>query len=80
MAIICPKCGGKVKTIDSRMIKNINTQFRKKECLDCGCRFKTLESIVEGSSYYPRKTRAQQPDPPVTLEEMEDLHAKFGLM
>lgn len=66
--IRCPKCGGKIKTIDSRIVESINAQFRKKECLDCGCRFKTLESIVEGSAYYPRNKRIKHPDQPVTLE------------
>ena len=28
--IRCPKCGGKIKTIDSRIVENINAQFRKK--------------------------------------------------
>lgn len=68
--IRCPKCGGKIKTIDSRIVESINAQFRKKECLDCGCRFKTLESIVEGSVYYPRNKRIKHPDQPVTSEEM----------
>lgn len=57
MAIVCPKCGGRVKNMDSRSIKAFNTQYRVKECLDCGIRFKTMESVVGGSEYYPRKYR-----------------------
>lgn len=55
MSIVCPKCGGRVKLVDSRPIKFLNTQYRVKECVDCGVRFKTTESVIGGSVYQPRK-------------------------
>lgn len=76
MAIVCPKCGGKTKSIDSRTMEYMNAQYRKRECLECGCRFKTLESVVKGSTYYPRKGHSE---PPVTRQEMVDLYSKFGI-
>lgn len=75
MSIVCPKCGGKTKSIDSRTMESINAQYRKRECLRCGCRFKTLESVVKGSEYYPNKCHVE---PPATNDEMLDLYSKFG--
>lgn len=38
----CPKCGGKARTIDTRP-KPDNTNWRRKQCRECGYRFSTVE-------------------------------------
>lgn len=76
MSIVCPKCGGKTKNIDSRTMESINAQYRKRECLECGCRFKTFENIVKGSEYYPKKDKVE---PLATEEELSDLYRIFGI-
>ena len=43
----CPKCGcGDDKVIDSRAARDGSTVRRRRECLSCGHRFSTLESVV----------------------------------
>ena len=40
--MICPKCGAKVRTKDTRPHPD-NTNWRKKQCEGCGYRFQTVE-------------------------------------
>ena len=43
----CPKCGcSDDKVIDSRAARDGGTVRRRRECLSCGHRFSTLESVV----------------------------------
>ncbi len=43
----CPKCGcTDDKVIDSRAARDGSTVRRRRECLSCGHRFSTLESVV----------------------------------
>ena len=43
----CPKCScGDDKVIDSRSARDGSTVRRRRECLSCGHRFSTLESVV----------------------------------
>ena len=43
----CPKCGcSDDKVIDSRAARDGSTVRRRRECLSCGHRFSTLESVV----------------------------------
>ena len=43
----CPKCGcADDKVIDSRAARDGGTVRRRRECLSCGHRFSTLESVV----------------------------------
>ena len=43
----CPNCGcGDDKVIDSRAARDGSTVRRRRECLSCGHRFSTLESVV----------------------------------
>lgn len=49
----CPKCGNrKVSQINSRMYPaDINARMRKYECLSCGFRFSTKESVVKDDGW-----------------------------
>jgi len=38
----CPKCGGRIRTFDSRPRPD-NTVWRRKRCDACGYRFTTVE-------------------------------------
>ena len=38
----CPKCSGKVRTVETRP-KPDNTNYRRKKCEVCGYRFSTVE-------------------------------------
>ncbi len=43
----CPKCGANNdKVIDSRCVKDDSGVRRRRECLECGNRFTTIESII----------------------------------
>src|SRR5664280_3524549 len=43
----CPKCTSiEDKVIDSRISKEGNTIRRRRECLECGHRFTTIENLV----------------------------------
>lgn len=44
--IYCPKCGGNTTNYDTRECPD-NTQARRRECRDCGYRFKTIERIID---------------------------------
>lgn len=43
--IFCPCCGGKTIVVNSREDKG-NTVRRRRECVDCGARFSTIEAQV----------------------------------
>lgn len=47
----CPSCGkDQCKTVDSRMYPfGVNKRIRRYKCLMCGYRFKTMETLFEGS-------------------------------
>lgn len=42
----CPKCAGRTKIWDSRS-EDGETKIRRRECLECGYRFKTIEIETE---------------------------------
>ncbi len=48
--MICPKCNGKLKVVDTRNIKKDNSIIRRKRCLSCGALYYTKEKEVEYSS------------------------------
>lgn len=39
----CPKCAGRTKVYDCRPDEAGETKTRRRECLECGYRFKTIE-------------------------------------
>lgn len=41
--MICPKCGGKVRTIETRPNPYNNQNRRRKRCMKCDYRFTTYE-------------------------------------
>lgn len=45
MAIICPKCGGKVVGYEGYTHKSMNVYERSKRCKEYGCRFTTIEKV-----------------------------------
>lgn len=45
MAIVCPKCGGKVVGYEGYTHKSMNVYERSKRCKECGCRFTTIEKV-----------------------------------
>lgn len=46
----CPKCGGRLKTFDSR--PRDGSVYRRKRCLACGYTFSTIEISMEQKSRY----------------------------
>jgi transcriptional repressor NrdR len=60
----CPKCTSiEDKVIDSRISKEGNTIRRRRECLECGNRFSTTESLVrDGMSVIKRDGRREEFD------------------
>ena len=55
----CPKCGGRTHAYDTRwwdILDLCGVTVRRRECLDCGCRYITEEKIVkitkEGETKY----------------------------
>ena len=49
----CPICGEKTRVIDSR--PDCESVFRKRECVECGYRFATIEYEIEAD----KKHKAQ---------------------
>lgn len=39
----CPKCAGRTRIYDCRPDEAGETKMRRRECLECGYRFKTVE-------------------------------------
>jgi transcriptional repressor NrdR len=60
----CPKCTSiEDKVIDSRISKEGNTIRRRRECLECGHRFTTTESLVrDGMTVVKRDGRREEFD------------------
>jgi transcriptional repressor NrdR len=60
----CPKCTSiEDKVIDSRISKEGSTIRRRRECLECGNRFSTTESLVrDGMSVIKRDGRREEFD------------------
>ncbi len=60
----CPKCTSiEDKVIDSRISKEGNTIRRRRECLECGNRFSTTETLVrEGLIVVKRDERREEFD------------------
>jgi transcriptional repressor NrdR len=60
----CPKCTSiEDKVTDSRISKEGNTIRRRRECLECGNRFSTTESLVrDGMSVIKRDGRREEFD------------------
>lgn len=52
--MLCPKCKGKAVVIDSRKYKT-GEVYRRRKCTSCGCRFSTLECVVEFDMYTKRE-------------------------
>ena len=48
--MICPKCSGKTKVVDTRALAG--NSRRRRECLACGYRFSTEEKILD----FPQRT------------------------
>jgi len=60
----CPKCTSiEDKVIDSRISKEGNTIRRRRECLECGHRFTTIENLVrDGIVVIKRDERREEFD------------------
>ncbi len=60
----CPKCTSiEDKVIDSRISKEGNTIRRRRECLECGHRFTTIENLVrDGIMVIKRDERREEFD------------------
>jgi transcriptional repressor NrdR len=60
----CPKCTSiEDKVIDSRISKEGNTIRRRRECLECGLRFTTTETLVrDGIAVIKRDGRREEFD------------------
>lgn len=54
--MICPKCEGKVRVIDS-VHTNDNEEYRKRRCLNCGHTFYTAEYMVFANEEYMEEWR-----------------------
>lgn len=48
--MICPRCSGKLKVVDTRNIKKDNSIIRRKRCLNCGTLYYTKEKEVDYAS------------------------------
>ena len=47
----CPKCTSlEIKVLDTRIGKNETSTRRRRECLDCGYRFTTIEEVLRADS------------------------------
>ncbi|HYC71658.1 MAG TPA: transcriptional regulator NrdR [Opitutaceae bacterium] len=58
----CPKCTSiEDKVIDSRIARDGNTIRRRRECLECGHRFTTNESLVRDSLVVIKRDGRQEP-------------------
>lgn len=62
LSIKCIKCGDNTKTISTKN-RDISI-YRRKECLNCGFRFSTIETIEE------LKVGRREKDPSVKQEEL----------
>ena len=53
--IVCPACGGKAETFDSRPREEGKMQWRRKKCLSCKIRFTTMEYLHGGAEEFERR-------------------------
>lgn len=57
----CPYCNSKnTKVLDSRDVVNSNKTRRRRECLDCGKRFKTVELPMEITLYVIKRDGSEE--------------------
>ena len=58
----CPKCTSiEDKVIDSRIARDGNNTRRRRECLECGNRFTTSETLVRDSMVVVKRDGRQEP-------------------
>ena len=58
----CPKCTSiEDKVIDSRIARDGNNTRRRRECLECGNRFTTTETLVRDSMIVVKRDGRQEP-------------------
>lgn len=58
----CPKCTSiEDKVIDSRIARDGNNTRRRRECLECGHRFTTSETLVRDSLVVVKRDSRQEP-------------------
>ena len=58
----CPKCTSiEDKVIDSRIARDGNNTRRRRECLECGNRFTTSETLVRDSMVLVKRDGRQEP-------------------
>ena len=58
----CPKCTSiEDKVIDSRIARDGNNTRRRRECLECGHRFTTSETLVRDSIVIVKRDGRQEP-------------------
>ena len=58
----CPKCTSvEDKVIDSRISKEGNTIRRRRECLECGNRFSTIENLVRDNLIVIKRDERREP-------------------
>lgn len=52
--MVCPKCGGDVRAIDTIQAKD-NETFRCRKCLNCGHKIYTVEFEVEPNRQFKKE-------------------------
>ncbi|MBI2875361.1 MAG: transcriptional repressor NrdR [Candidatus Tectomicrobia bacterium] len=58
----CPHCRhSETKVIDSRLVKEINTIRRRRECLECSYRFTTYERVEDSLPVVIKKDGRREP-------------------
>ena len=58
----CPKCTSIAdKVIDSRIARDGNNTRRRRECLECGNRYTTSETLVRDSMVVVKRDGRQEP-------------------
>ncbi|MBI1987085.1 MAG: transcriptional repressor NrdR [Nitrospinae bacterium] len=58
----CPGCRhSETKVIDSRLVKEVNTIRRRRECLECGYRFTTYERVEDSLPVVIKKDGRREP-------------------
>ena len=63
--MFCPKCNRtQLKTYDSRKVEGENSVARKRQCLACQYKFKTVETITK---YVTVERAPPKPKPPKTV-------------
>jgi transcriptional repressor NrdR len=66
----CPKCNhAEDKVVDSRMSKNGLSIRRRRECLDCGNRFTTIEEVVPSEIFVIKRDGSREDFNPQKLRD-----------